>query len=279
MAAFQAVRTLVALIVLLPWVAIAAESGVQCVACHADKSNADSDTWRAHKHTTCVACHGDVPGHLHDPAQAARLNTFTDEPAKVRATACESCHTAQKTPSGAYHQSEVACNQCHSIHTPPEPGPIGEFHNAAASTKLCQTCHHSVFSEFLFNETHKLLEGTVSCTDCHDPHAAKPVTALGTQHSDVCAKCHSTANGPFLFEHAASRVEGCTACHAPHGSPNRHLLRHQNVAELCFACHADVPQFHVGFAPSGPSRFGLDTVCTNCHVAVHGSNLSQALLR
>ena len=102
---------------------------------------------------------------------------------------------------------------------------------------------------------------------------------LGGFDDQTCARCHADKTGPFIFEHAASRAEGCGACHEPHGSPNRYLLTHQQEGALCYSCHAMVPQFHTGFGPGGPPRFGLDTVCTNCHATVHGSNLDRNFLR
>jgi hypothetical protein len=49
------------------------------------------------------------------------------------------------------------------------------------------------------------------------------------------------------------------------------MLKFQRTAELCFSCHAQVPGFH--------SRFTLDTVCTNCHATVHGSNFDRFFLK
>jgi len=57
------------------------------------------------------------------------------------------------------------------------------------------------------------------------------------------------------------------------------MLAHQRVAELCFGCHAAVPAFHAGTNPAAPPRFGLDTQCTNCHSAIHGSNFDPFFLR
>jgi hypothetical protein len=57
------------------------------------------------------------------------------------------------------------------------------------------------------------------------------------------------------------------------------MLVFQEVGQLCYSCHAEVPQFHTGFAPGAPARFDLQTQCTSCHVAVHGSNHDRALLR
>ncbi|MDW7983493.1 MAG: cytochrome c3 family protein [Acidobacteriota bacterium] len=74
-----------------------------------------------------------------------------------------------------------------------------------------------------------------------------------------------------MFEHGSSLVEGCTTCHDPHGSPNRRQLIFQSTADLCHSCHATVPGFHIRFRP--------DTQCTNCHSAIHASNLSPYFLK
>jgi hypothetical protein len=44
---------------------------------------------------------------------------------------------------------------------------------------------------------------------------------------------------------------------------NRHLLIRQQVAQLCYECHAVTPQTHL--QPSFRD-------CTRCHVDIHGSN-------
>jgi predicted CXXCH cytochrome family protein len=102
---------------------------------------------------------------------------------------------------------------------------------------------------------------------------------LGGFKQSQCADCHPDTEGPFVFEHPVSRVDGCVACHEPHGSPNRHMLKIQDVGALCYTCHAEVPQFHTGFSPVAPPRFNEQTVCTNCHVTIHGSNLDPLFLR
>ena len=82
---------------------------------------------------------------------------------------------------------------------------------------------------------------------------------------------------PYLFASAGGvmseragliglTLEGCGSCHEPHGSANRHLLLYQQVAQLCYQCHAVTPASHV--QPSYRD-------CTRCHTAIHGSN-SQA---
>ena len=207
---------------------------------------------------------------------------FDDEPSAEINAACGSCHTdAHSARANPHSRAGLACTDCHSIHRSETVGVTlpAEFDRVDAASATCFNCHQETFSQFSFNERHRLQEGSVSCTSCHDPHAPASSGHLGAFSQRVCAQCHADADGPFVFEHDASRVEGCGACHEPHGSPNRHMLTHQQVGELCYSCHAIVPQFHLGFSPAGPPRFDERTVCTNCHATIHGSNLDPAFLR
>ncbi len=211
---------------------------------------------------------------------------FDDEPGATINAACASCHEdAHSARPNPHSQAGLACTDCHRIHPSnaaetklPAGLPAG-FDRVDAASATCFECHQEAFSQFAFNERHRLQEGSVSCTSCHDPHGPASSSHLGAFGQRVCAECHADADGPFVFEHGASRVDGCGACHEPHGSPNRHMLTHQQVGELCYSCHAVVPQFHLGFGPGGPPRFDEGTVCTNCHVTIHGSNLDPAFLR
>jgi predicted CXXCH cytochrome family protein len=112
----------------------------------------------------------------------------------------------------------------------------------------------------------------LECTTCHDQHSPATGQRLGGFKHESCLKCHTDKGGPFLYEHGASRIEGCRACHEVHGSPNKHMLTHQSVSDLCFSCHVMAPSFHARFD-------SYSTNCTVCHATVHGSNLSKIFLK
>lgn len=135
----------------------------------------------------------------------------------------------------------------------------------------CVDCHVEVAAQFSFDNHHRVEEGALECTSCHNPHEPQARAVLAGFKQSTCTECHSDKRGPWVFEHPASLVDGCTSCHAPHGSPNRHMLTFQSTAEVCFSCHAAVPGFH--------SRFNAETQCTNCHSQIHGSNLHPAFLK
>lgn len=254
----------------------------------------DSPEWRERtgEAPACVNCHGDVSEHIAAGGGLGSVFAFREEPPMQQSEVCLGCHatTHPEFDRSAHAEAGLSCANCHSQHDenaagaallrPPAPALAARLNNGlGAASALCVDCHGEKLAEFEFNERHRLLEGALECTSCHDPHAAPTRSLLGGFKQEQCLGCHEDKGGPFVFEHAASRAEGCTGCHAPHGSPNRHLLAHQRTAELCISCHATLPQFHLGFSPAAPARFDLDTQCTNCHSAIHGSNFDPAFLR
>lgn len=270
-----------------------------CTACHRNQFEVternphavlDAPAWQERTGLVlgCINCHGDVGPHIASGGGRGNVFAFREEPPRAQSERCLGCHrdTHPDFERSPHSQAGLTCTNCHSQHhasgadvllratAAPAAGA-----NLGPANSLCFDCHSESFSDFAFNERHRLHEGVLECSSCHDPHAPERRSLLGGFKDQQCAGCHLDKEGPFVFEHAASRVEGCTACHSPHGSPNRHMLSHQRVGELCFTCHAAVPQFHSGFSPVGPPRFGLDTQCTNCHSAIHGSNFDPSFLK
>ena len=73
----------------------------------------------------------------------------------------------------------------------------------------------------------------------------------------------------------------CRACHEPHGSSNPMALKRSRVDQLCLECHSPIEGGTLG--PQPPAIHDLFSPryrnCTTCHVAIHGSNTSPALLK
>lgn len=264
-----------------------------CAACHEDQVTAFArnphavldrpDRQGAARQGSCTACHGDATQHLEEGGGAGTIFAFGEgELASVKSQQCLSCHgdAHSRFPLSPHAAAGLDCTSCHGIHSAaPEAryqllaseSDRGAMVRPGSASATCSECHADVFTQFQFNERHRLAEGILDCSTCHNPHEPSNRLLLGGFKQQACADCHTDKAGPFVFEHGSVQVEGCTACHTPHGSPNRHMLTFQRTAELCFSCHAAVPGFH--------SRFTLDTVCTNCHSTIHGSNFDPAFLK
>ncbi len=267
------------------WANHAHASDIPCGACHSQVADAllSSPHGSSPGSVSCINCHSNGQEHIAAPG-AGKMERFESMPAGKQNSVCSSCHVKSHGPETNGHTlAGIKCTNCHTIHAhraeTTGTNKRAELSSKESGSAVCIECHQAQFTQFEFNERHRLTEGALTCISCHDPHSpGQGLLSAGLVQSP-CEKCHSSVSGPFVFEHTASRLEGCTACHEPHGSQNRHMLKHQQVGALCYSCHAQVPQFHAGFAPGAAPRFNERTVCTNCHVAIHGSNLDRLFLR
>lgn len=241
-----------------------------CGSCHEATVEAFGLTPHAAAAASCTACHGQVLQHAEEGGKGNIFAFRSSDLPTDKSGRCLVCH-AKDTPrylAGPHHKASLDCTTCHAIHAE-------EVRPALLVTspdKYCSLCHQDIFAEFKLNERHRLQEGILFCTTCHDPHEPTTRERLGGFQQQQCLKCHADKGGPFIYEHEASRVEGCSVCHEVHGSPNRHMLKFQNGADLCFSCHAAAPAWHSGFTPE-------KTNCLTCHTAIHGSNLSRLFLK
>lgn len=243
----------------------------------------------------CEACHG--PGQAHvtameaaggsDAAVAAGLRqhpigSFAPGSAAVLdSQPCLGCHQGRRETEhfahSAHADNKVVCLSCHSIHAARTVRTLLR----AAQPALCYQCHVAQKAQFNLPFHHRVNEGLVRCSDCHNPHGSFIPTQLRTAaaQDQVCFTCHEDKQGPFVFEHEPVKTEGCLDCHSPHGSPNPHLLTVANVNQLCLQCHT---ASSFSGAPGTPSFHNQATqfqACTLCHTQIHGSNLDPAFTR
>ena len=274
-----------------------------CKTCHADIYNGweKSPHWKLTfkeggiaKHG-CEDCHGAAASHVADPTDTSKLFLFEKATPKEIDSRCLGCHAGGTQHMNAINsehaKNEVSCVSCHS----PHHGKDSDFMLVKSQPELCYSCHLAKKAEFDMPFHHRVNEGLVQCTDCHNPHGAFAPTWRMSQrprmveqaltNEEPCVKCHADKRGPFAYEHPPVRVEGCETCHYPHGSTNTRLLRRPVVFTLCLQCHNGAGDFGTrnnGIPVLSPSHNLLDPryqQCTTCHVRIHGSNSDAFFMR
>jgi DmsE family decaheme c-type cytochrome len=253
-----------------------------CATCHDEVAKKFADnphTKMALMHgnaagVTCENCHGAGKGHVDGGGDVSKIFNPSKASAKEVDAKCLGCHAgAHPNFERAPHaKAGVSCIGCHSVHAAGAPDHLLK----AAQPTLCFQCHTDVKPQFSMPFHHKVNEGLVQCTACHDPHGTynKKNLKSSAQRDQVCVKCHTELAGPFVYEHAPVEAEGCTACHSPHGSQNARMLNSGTVNDLCTQCHSPTHNFSTQFA--GHNQNGAsDNTCTICHTAIHGSNTSK----
>jgi DmsE family decaheme c-type cytochrome len=256
-----------------------------CTLCHQDlvnKFSTNPHTKMALMHSgegvTCENCHGPGKAHIDSGGDVTKIFRFTKATPKEIDAKCLDCHAAAHPnfERSAHGEAKVSCTSCHSVH---------KFESEAGllkvpQPKLCYTCHSDVKPAFSMPFHHRIDEGLMNCSDCHDPHGTfqrKQLKVTADQNA-VCTKCHTETAGPFAYEHPVVKAEGCTFCHSPHGSPNARLLNVSNVNTMCLQCHSAV----LGFGgPAGPvhNQAVQYQACTVCHTQIHGSNASDIFFK
>ena len=223
---------------------------------------------------------------------------------------CADCHEDKTrdfpTSSHARLQAKgenaknIGCESCHgpgSLHVAAGGGrnTAGEPHiiNPRKNPETCFQCHATLRAQFQLPHHHPVMEGKMSCADCHNPHKGKAIKGGGTtlqqsvkggglafmSMNDTCMQCHTAQRGPFVYEHEAVR-QGCIVCHSPHGSVNQRMLNERNHT-LCLKCHFQEQRVpgrifigdvdHSNFLPQGTCW------SAGCHEEPHGSQVSPLL--
>ena len=224
---------------------------------------------------TCENCHGAGSEHVAGGGDVTKIFNPAKHSTKEVDEKCQSCHTNahpnfERSP---HSKAGVGCISCHSVH-----GSKEETLLKASQPTLCYQCHADQKAQFNMPIHHRVNEGLVKCTDCHDVHGTFLANNLRSteDQNQICTKCHTDKRGPFVFEHAPVRAEGCVTCHTPHGSQNPRLLNMPSIATLCNQCHSPLSAGGVHGLDAGSSS---ETPCVTCHTMIHGSNTSQAFVR
>jgi len=261
-----------------------------CKTCHDDIYNAweksphwktTLDTKGGPSHQGCESCHGPGSAHVAGGGDVTKIFVFKDHSTKDIDARCLTCHaggTEHMNANNSVHsKNDVSCVSCHS----PHHAETKEFLLVKAQPQLCYSCHLAKRAEFDMPFHHRVNEGLIQCTDCHNPHGTvRPhqVRTSSTQDA-VCFTCHTDKQGPFVFEHQPVKVDGCQSCHLVHGGPNPHMLKLSNINLLCLQCHTTSSFSGAPGAPSFHNQASLFQSCVLCHSAIHGSNFDPTFFK
>jgi len=250
----------------LHWTGRYQTGNTMCITCHTTgfekrydaRADAFDSRW-AEVNVSCQSCHG--PGSRH--AEWARLKASGQAPAPIDRFGLVA---ELKTPKA---QVEV-CAACHSRRAELTAMPVpGQPHlDHYLPSLLREGLYHAdgqqldeVFVVGSYRQS-KMYRMGVACTNCHDPHAAKPKL----QGNALCLQCHQPQANPAFpsaagafdapqHHHHATGSPGaqCTACHMPAKSymvvqprqdhsmriPRPDLSVTLGTPNACNQCHAD----------------------------------------
>jgi DmsE family decaheme c-type cytochrome len=261
-----------------------------CVTCHMQESNNFAHTIHAKifdlnprnqlEMQGCEACHGPGSVHVQNPAEPTSIIRFSRRsPLSIaqRNDVCMGCHRGGQRifwASSTHESHDLACSDCHN---PMANFSIRGLEARRSINETCFQCHKTQRAEFARRSHMPLLEGRMSCVDCHNPHGSTTEPLLKADSvNETCYGCHADLRGPFLFEHAPVR-DNCVNCHQPHGSNHEALLVTTRPL-LCQQCHAQpghpselLTRGNMANGPRPDIRV-MNRGCSNCHSQVHGSN-------
>lgn len=262
----------------------------KCTACHDAEAGAGVLAIGQTKHgvradsrtPTCTSCHGASEQHLAKKGKVApdavfKKGAFATSDAKVQNDSCLSCHSRDAKrhlwDGSAHDTAGVACASCHQVHTAHD-----KVRDKRTQPEVCFSCHKEQRAQVNKPSHHPVLEGKVSCSDCHNPHgSAGPKLMKRDSVVETCYTCHMEKRGPFVHDHRPVS-DDCTNCHMPHGTTADNLLKARPPL-VCYQCHSGhgtpgVAGIAPGVTTSPKANTNIEQArgCLNCHTEIHGSN-------
>jgi hypothetical protein len=257
----------------LHWTGIDQTWNYQCADCHSTalrksydaQSRSYATAW-SELSVGCEACHGPASNHLAwaskdaaaRPAGDMGLAVRFDERAGAAWTIDAATGNATRAKPRVTRREIETCGRCHArrgqFSDAWRPGePLGDaFRVALLDPGLYYPDgqqRDEVYTYGSFLQSLMYARG-VTCSDCHEPHAAK-TRAAGNA---VCAQCHAT-----------SKYDAAAHTHHPAGS----------AAAQCVSCHMPArtymvvdPRHDHGFRVPRPDRsaaLGVPNPCNGCH--------------
>jgi DmsE family decaheme c-type cytochrome len=210
----------------------------------------------------CTKCHdeGDSPKVLLIGQTRHGVN------ADGRTPTCTSCHGASEA-----HLKGAGKG---SGETPMPDITFGAKSKSSAEERsnACLNCHQKDAKRmFWMGSQHQARD--ITCSSCHQVHAAQDKVRDKVTQPEVCFTCHkeqrALSNKPSHHPIPEGKM-ACSDCHSPHGSSGPKQLVKDSVNATCYTCHAEKrgPFIH--------SHQPVTDDCVNCHNP-HGTTADYML--
>jgi len=249
----------------LHWSQPAHNWNMMCAECHATglrrNYDAASNTFSTTAHrfdVGCQACHG--PGSRHveamrsgDASSGSKLVVDLSSSSRIQTETCGRCHSRRASLGDGYDLR-------HSLHDDYLVSRLDEdlyYPDGQIKDEVY------VYGSFLQSRMHAV---GMRCTDCHDPHTARPKIAGDA----LCVTCHNTG-APAASDH----IDVSQLQRKRYDDPSHHHHPIGKGAPACVDCHAPTTTYMVvdprhdhSFRIPRPDlsvRLGTPNACTNCH--------------
>lgn len=185
---------------------------VACNDCHKVHTNHDKVMSKATQTEVCFACHKE---------QRAQINRPSRHPIQEAKMSCSSCHNPHGSSGPRLVKRDTVNDTCYTCHAE-KRGPFVHPHQPVADN--CGSCHnpHGSTVPAMLVQRPPLL-----CQQCHTPHVAGGVGAVGGQPGVFPPAAPGQASPAVTGNSSGKNVvniwqgRGCTNCHTQvHGSNN-----------------------------------------------------------
>jgi DmsE family decaheme c-type cytochrome len=189
----------------------------QCLDCHLEETESQSNFLRNEHGLNSVACTSCHTIHVPEP-EVALLK-------KHNPGLCYDCHGEVKAQFNKpyrhkIHEGSMNCADCHDQH-----GGYNQrqLRSASGNFEACVKCHSDKQGPFVFEHAPVRVDG---CSSCHDPHGSTNARMLKrSQQRILCMECHANTVGvpgpeaPGFHNQTSPGWQSCTTCHTEiHGS-------------------------------------------------------------
>jgi predicted CXXCH cytochrome family protein len=262
---------------ILHWTKLNQNWNFMCAECHSTGVQKNYDAANDRFHTTsmeigvgCEACHGKGSRHVNwahsqrswfgkdeDPRKG--LAVSLDERDGVTWRSDPKTGNPQRSVAPAVTRREVeTCGLCHArrgeFSEDWVPGqPLSDTHTVSTLTRGLYHADGQMLDE-VYNygsfKQSKMFAAGVTCSDCHEPHAAK----LRASGDAVCLQCHASDKYEVASHHRHDGVTpavGCASCHMPVSIYMVVDRRHDHSLRI--------PR------PDISVKLGTPNACNNCH--------------